>query len=114
MWSWVLEGIGLTGAFVVGQKYWQGWGILLGNTVLWDVYAITSHQYGFAVASFFYAPLYSRNLFKWYRNRKQDKAMTTDETERNIESNVLAVIHAYDETAESKLARIWKILGEKA
>ena len=35
-------------------------------------------------------------------------------TERNIESEVLAVIHAYDETAESKLARIWKILGEKA
>ena len=36
------------------------------------------------------------------------------ETERNIESKVLAVIHAYDETAESKLSRIWKILGEKA
>ena len=35
-------------------------------------------------------------------------------TERNIKSEVLAVIHAYDETAESKLARIWKILGEKA
>jgi hypothetical protein len=35
-------------------------------------------------------------------------------TERNIESKVLAVIHAYDETAESKLARIWQILGEKA
>jgi len=35
-------------------------------------------------------------------------------TERNIESEVLAVIHAYDETAESKLARIWQILGWKA
>ena len=35
-------------------------------------------------------------------------------TERNIESKVLAVIHAYDETAESKLSRIWQILGEKA
>ena len=35
-------------------------------------------------------------------------------TERNIESKVLAIIHAYDETAESKLSRIWKILGEKA
>ena len=32
----------------------------------------------------------------------------------NIESKVLAVIHAYDETAESKLSRIWQILGEKA
>ena len=35
-------------------------------------------------------------------------------TERNTESKVLAVIHAYDETAESKLSRIWQILGEKA
>ena len=35
-------------------------------------------------------------------------------TERDIESKILAVIHAYDETPESKLARIWKILGEKA
>jgi len=35
-------------------------------------------------------------------------------TERNIESEVLAVIHAYDETAESKLPRIWQILGWKA
>ena len=35
-------------------------------------------------------------------------------TERNIESKVLAVIHAYDETAESKLSRIWQILGERA
>ena len=35
-------------------------------------------------------------------------------TERNIEGKVMAVIHAYDETAESKLSRIWQILGEKA
>ena len=37
-----------------------------------------------------------------------------DGNECNIESKVLAVIHAYDETAESKLSRIWQILGEKA
>ena len=35
-------------------------------------------------------------------------------TERDIESKILAVIHAYDETPESKMARIWQILGEKA
>jgi len=36
-------------------------------------------------------------------------------TERNIErSKILAVIHAYDETPESKLARIWEVLGRKA
>jgi len=36
-------------------------------------------------------------------------------TERNIERNkILAVIHAYDETPESKLARIWEVLGREA
>ena len=36
-------------------------------------------------------------------------------TERNIErSKILAVIHAYDETPESKLARIWEVLGREA
>jgi len=35
--------------------------------------------------------------------------------ERNIErSKILAVIHAYDETPESKLARIWEVLGREA
>jgi hypothetical protein len=34
--------------------------------------------------------------------------------ERDIENKVLAVIHNYDETAESKLAKIWEILGRRA
>ena len=29
-------------------------------------------------------------------------------------SKILAVIHAYDETPESKLARIWEVLGREA
>ena len=69
-WSWVLEGVGLLGAFVVGRKLYWGWAILLVNTVLWGVYAIESRQYGFIMASFFYAPLYSRNLIKWFKERK--------------------------------------------
>ena len=67
-WSWVLEGIGIFGAIVIGRKKWWGWGFLLVNTVLWSVYAIVSKQYGFMVASFFYAPIYGRNLFKWFRS----------------------------------------------
>jgi nicotinamide riboside transporter PnuC len=69
-WSWALEGIGLLGAFVVGRKRWWGWVILLVNTVLWGVYATESHQYGFMVASFFYAPLYARNLIKWLKEKR--------------------------------------------
>lgn len=69
MWSWVLEGVGLTGALIVGRKHFYGWAILLGNTVLWSVYGITKHEYGFVVASFAYAPVYARNLIRWYQAR---------------------------------------------
>ena len=75
-WSWVLEGIGLLGAFVVGRKRWWGWAILLVNTVLWGVYSIQSHQYGFIMASVFYAPLYTRNLIKWQNHTENGKVQT--------------------------------------
>jgi hypothetical protein len=68
-WSWLLEGVGLLGATIVGRKRWYGWLVLLINTFIWSVYAIESRQYGFMVASFFYAPLYARNLIKWLRDR---------------------------------------------
>ena len=68
-WSWVLEGVGLLGATVIGRKHWWGWAILLINTFLWAAYAVVSNQYGFMVASFFYAPIYSRNLYTWFHHR---------------------------------------------
>lgn len=65
MWSWLLEGIGILGAVLAGRKFWWAWTILLGNTVLWGIYAIISSQYGFLLASFFYAPVYLRNAVHW-------------------------------------------------
>ena len=50
----------------------------------------------------------------YYGSYKLSKKNNKHLTERNIESKVLAVIHTYDETAESKLSRIWQILEEKA
>ena len=50
----------------------------------------------------------------YYGSYKLSKKNNKHLTERNIESKVLAVIHTYDETAESKLSRIWQILGRKA
>ena len=50
----------------------------------------------------------------YYGSYKLSKKNNKHLTERNIENKVLAVIHAYDETAESKLSRIWQILGRKA
>lgn len=67
LWSWLLEGVGMCGVFLAGQKRWYAWCILLVNTVLWGVYAVRTRQYGFLLASFFYAPLYGRNAFHWKR-----------------------------------------------
>ena len=69
MWSWILEGVGLTGALIVGRKHWYGWLILLGNAVLWTIYGYTSRQYGFCAASAFYAMVYGRNLIAWRKNQ---------------------------------------------
>lgn len=71
MWSWLLEGVGLTGALIVGRKHYFGWIVLLGNTILWAIYGIVSRQYGFVVASLFYAPVYARNLYRWYKQHKK-------------------------------------------
>jgi hypothetical protein len=72
MWSWILEFIGMTGAYFVGKKYWQAWVLLLFNALLWVVYGISSHQYGFAFASLFYGPIYARNAWKWRKNELPD------------------------------------------
>lgn len=71
MWSWVLEGVGLTGALIAGRKHWVGWLVLLANTILWSVYGATTNQWGFVVASLFYAPVYARNLIRWRREHDQ-------------------------------------------
>jgi hypothetical protein len=66
VWSFILEGIGITGALIAGRRHWFAWIILLVNTALWGAYAVVTDQYGFLVASFFYAPVYGRNAWKWY------------------------------------------------
>ena len=70
MWSFILEGVGLTGAYLIGRKYWWAWLILFGNSFLWIVYGLVIHQYGFVIASAFYAPLYIKNTIQWKRKKK--------------------------------------------
>jgi hypothetical protein len=82
MWSWILEGIGLLGAFVIGRKHWWGWLILLCNTFLWGVYSVTTHQYGFIVASIFYAFIYSKNSINWIRHKKETKDYVEEAEEK--------------------------------
>jgi hypothetical protein len=70
-WSWVLEGVGMTGAYFAGRKRWWAWVILFINAFLWVAYGIVSHQYGFAVASIFYVPIYARNAYRWHGQQKE-------------------------------------------
>ena len=73
MWSFILEGVGLTGAYLIGRKYWWAWLILFTNAFLWVIYGLIQKQYGFVVASAFYAPIYMKNTIQW----KQKKNSTT-------------------------------------
>lgn len=71
MWSWILEGIGIAGSLIVGRKHYLGWVVLLFNTCLWATYGLKTHQYGFTGAALMYAPVYSRNLYRWYKQHKK-------------------------------------------
>ena len=68
LWSWVLEGIGLIGAYFVGRKLWQGWIVMILASVLWIVFGLRTRQYGFSVASMAFLVVYSRNLRAWRAN----------------------------------------------
>ena len=71
MWSFILEGVGLTGAYLIGKKYWWAWLILFANSFLWIIYGLIIHQYGFVFASAFYAPLYMKNTIQWKHKKKE-------------------------------------------
>ena len=70
MWSWVLEGIGLVGATLVGKRIWWAWCILFANSILWAAYGLFSRQYGFTAFAVVYASIYARNCYQWFHQRK--------------------------------------------
>ena len=65
MWSWVLALVGSTGLFFVGEKRLRGWFILVANELLWVVYAIHTHQYGFIVSIVLYLIMYYKAIRNW-------------------------------------------------
>ena len=84
LWSWVLEGVGMTGAYFAGRKYYWAWVILFVNSFFWVAYGLVSHQYGFAFASIFYGPVYARNAYRWYK-QKDDKMENKEKSEINYQ-----------------------------
>jgi hypothetical protein len=67
MWSWVLAIVGCIGIFFVGRKTVWGWLILMLNESLWVIYACTSHQYGFILASVGYVTIYVKSYREWIK-----------------------------------------------
>ena len=70
MWSWTLAIIGSLGIYVVGKKNIWGWFILMVSEILWTIYAITTHQYGFIFAVVLYSTVYIKSYLRW---KKEDK-----------------------------------------
>lgn len=65
MFPVVLAAVGITAMLLIGRRKWYGWLVGIFAETLWTSYAIESKQYGFILASFFYACVYLKNLFAW-------------------------------------------------
>ena len=72
IWSFVLELVGMVGAYYAGRRYWLAWLLLAANSVAWSIYGLNTRQYGFTLAALAYVPLYLKNGVLWRRRRKDD------------------------------------------
>jgi membrane protein implicated in regulation of membrane protease activity len=74
-WSFVLEALGLSGAYFVARKVWWSWLVLAANSVLWVIYGWTTSQWGFVLSSTAFFAIYLRNAHKW---RMTESALPAD------------------------------------
>jgi predicted membrane protein len=65
MWSWVLSTLGILGFIYAGRHQWWAWLWLAANELLWIIYAITTHQYGFILGAIGYITIHTLNAHKW-------------------------------------------------
>lgn len=59
--SWVLTILGIVGFFVVSTGDKRGWLLNFSVQPIWLVYSLETKQYGFVLASVFYAWVFWRN-----------------------------------------------------
>jgi hypothetical protein len=64
-WSWLLTGIGITGLWMLGNRWRAGFLVGLFAQVLWIAYAITTDQPGFFVSAVVYGAVNIRNYHAW-------------------------------------------------
>lgn len=70
-WSVALTAVGVTGLFFTLKKKWWGQAIAFFAQLLWVVYAVKTHQWGFLGSAFAYGALNLWGMLKW-RKEKQN------------------------------------------
>jgi nicotinamide riboside transporter PnuC len=65
IFSWILAGIGLAGAYITGERNRWGWALGLLYQLLWIVYAYYTQQYSFIVVCVVYGVVYIKNFKEW-------------------------------------------------
>lgn len=71
VWSFVLAAIGILGLYLAGSKNLWGWAVSFSAQLLWLIFAIVTHQYGFILSAFAYGYVYARNYALW---RKEERS----------------------------------------
>ena len=70
LWSIALAALGIAGIWLAGNRSSLGWALGLAAQLLWIVFAIATHQYGFILSAVAYGFVYGRNLRRWKLPRR--------------------------------------------
>lgn len=75
LWSFTLAFIGILGIYLAGKNNKWGWALGIFAQVLWMVFAVVTHQYGFILSAIAYGWVYSLNFYKWAtkENKEEEK-----------------------------------------
>lgn len=64
-WSIIVTVAGMIGFILVGRKLWWAWWVNICAQVLWFIFGLTTHQYGFVVSSVIYFVIFTKNAYDW-------------------------------------------------
>jgi nicotinamide riboside transporter PnuC len=82
VWSWILAVGGITAMWLVGQHNKLGWLIGAALQVVWFVFAVITHQYGFIATAIVYSFVYARNWYRWRRLERDVAAQSQPTPEK--------------------------------
>lgn len=73
VWTWLLflmELIGISGNYLVGNKKWQGHLIVALHSFPWVIYSIIFDKPGFIAMWALWQVVHWRNMFKWRKDNE--------------------------------------------